>query len=131
MANKKIILVALSVSAMTDKELIRKTDNVIMNRAEDCEIEDVGTEGGIENYLVTSSDGGEFRVEVKQEGRKVYLFCPCPAWRWRGPDYLSHHHGYALKSPVSDLSKPTKTDPEGDNYMCKHAAAVLLYRRAR
>lgn len=53
------------------------------------------------------------------------LSCSCPAWRWLGPEYHAVQNQYQLSTPRGTASTPDIRDPERDNKVCKHVAAVL------
>lgn len=62
------------------------------------------------------------------------LSCSCPAWQWQGPEF--HSTGgrspppglvpeYQLGGLMGTASPPDIRDPERQNFVCKHVAAVL------
>jgi hypothetical protein len=54
------------------------------------------------------------------------LSCSCPAWQWQGPEF--HATGpkdYQLGPLMGTASTPDVRDPERQNFVCKHMAAVL------
>ena len=55
------------------------------------------------------------------------MACSCPAWRWQGPEYHAQQNKYQdPKTPLQGTaSTPDIRDPERDNKVCKHMAAVL------
>lgn len=53
------------------------------------------------------------------------LSCSCPAWKWLGPEYHAKSEGFLLGKPQGTASTPDVKDPERDNRVCKHVAAVL------
>ena len=97
--------------------------------------------------------GGPYRVRVRVArktrnpeserllDKDIEVSCSCPAWRFWGSDYWASVHRY-LWAPTSnvpnffpdwakpgrsfsDRSYPRLRDPEGENGICKHVAAVL------
>lgn len=68
------------------------------------------------------------------------IACSCPAWQWQGPEF--HSTGgrtpppspkapeYQLGSLMGTASPPNIRDPERQNFVCKHVAAVLAATRA-
>jgi hypothetical protein len=65
------------------------------------------------------------------------LSCSCPAWQWQGPEFHSTG-GHLLPGPVPEYqlgalmgtaSTPNIRDPERQNFICKHVAAVLAATR--
>jgi len=55
----------------------------------------------------------------------LHLACSCPAWRWLGPEHWSKGEQYIDGKPRGTASEPVIRDPEGQNRVCKHVAAVL------
>jgi hypothetical protein len=54
------------------------------------------------------------------------MACSCPAWQWQGPEF--HATGakqYQLGPLMGTASPPDVRDPERQNHVCKHMAAVL------
>lgn len=57
------------------------------------------------------------------------LSCSCPAWQWLGPEFHAKSEQYMLDPQVGTASTPNIRDPERDNRVCKHVAAVLSTTR--
>lgn len=57
------------------------------------------------------------------------LSCSCPAWQWLGPEFHAKSEQYMLEPQVGTASTPNVRDPERDNRVCKHVAAVLSTTR--
>ena len=54
------------------------------------------------------------------------LSCSCPAWQWQGPEYhATGQKQYQLGPLMGTASPPDIRDPERQNFVCKHMAAVL------
>jgi len=53
------------------------------------------------------------------------LSCTCPAWRWQGPEFHSTSEKYQLGKLQGTASAPDIRDPDRENFVCKHVAAVL------
>lgn len=54
------------------------------------------------------------------------LSCSCPAWQWQGPEYhATGQKPYQLGPLMGTASAPDVRDPERQNFVCKHMAAVL------
>jgi hypothetical protein len=54
------------------------------------------------------------------------LSCSCPAWQWQGPEYhATGPEDYQLGPLMGTASPPDIRDPERQNFVCKHMAAVL------
>ena len=62
---------------------------------------------------------------VKLDKMDLHLACSCPAWRWLGPEHWSKQENYINGKPRGTASEPVIRDPEGQNRVCKHVAAVL------
>lgn len=62
----------------------------------------------------------------------ISVACSCPAWRWQGPEF--HAKGKGYQDPNTPLqgtaSTPDIRDPERQNKVCKHVAAVLAFTKA-
>lgn len=68
------------------------------------------------------------------------LSCSCPAWQWQGPEF--HSTGgrkpppsaaspeYQLGALMGTATPPNIRDPERQNFVCKHVAAVLASTRS-
>jgi hypothetical protein len=57
------------------------------------------------------------------------LACSCPAWQWWGPEFHAHGEKYLLNKARGTAATPDIRDPERDNRVCKHVAAVLTMIR--
>lgn len=57
------------------------------------------------------------------------LSCTCPAWRWQGPEFHSTGEDYQLGKLQGTASAPDIRDPERQNFVCKHVAAVLQFTK--
>lgn len=67
------------------------------------------------------------------------LACSCPAWQWQGPEFHSTGGRSPAPSPVAPeyqlgalmgtATPPNIRDPERQNFVCKHVAAVLAATR--
>jgi len=57
------------------------------------------------------------------------LSCSCPGWQWLGPEYHAKQESYMLDPQAGTASTPDIRDPERDNRVCKHVAAVLTATR--
>jgi hypothetical protein len=86
-------------------------------------------------FAVDCGNGGKVvRLKAKRVGNIVRLAkmqlrvsCSCPAWRWLGPEYHAKKEQYLDGKPVGTASTPDIKDPERDNLVCKHVAAVLRH----
>jgi hypothetical protein len=57
----------------------------------------------------------------------LQISCSCPAWRWQGPEFHGEMEEYQnKKTPLQGTATtPNIRDPEWQNRVCKHVAAVL------
>ena len=53
------------------------------------------------------------------------LSCSCPAWQWQGPEFHATQEDYQLGPLQGTAASPDIRDPERQNFVCKHVAAVL------
>jgi hypothetical protein len=66
---------------------------------------------------------------VKLTKMDLHFACSCPSWQWQGPEYHAKQEGYIDGKPRGTASAPNVTDPERENRVCKHVAAVLDFVR--
>lgn len=61
----------------------------------------------------------------------LHVACSCPAWRWQGPEFHSTTKGFQdPKTPLQGTaSSPDIRDPQRQNFVCKHVAAVLDFTK--
>ena len=84
-------------------------------------------------FVVDCGNGPKaVKVKAKRVGNVVRLVkmdirmtCSCKAWQWLGPEYHAKQQGYIDGAPRGTASTPDIKDPERDNRVCKHVAAVL------
>lgn len=89
--------------------------------------------------FAVDSGNGPYAVKLKaKRPRKgvvaldkmdVWFSCSCPAWQWLGSEYHAKQDGYLLGKPEGTVSTPDIKDPERDNKVCKHVAAVIAVVR--
>lgn len=87
-------------------------------------------------FSITGSTGKEYAVKLKATRPRpnvtrlskmdLDLSCTCPAWQWQGPEYHATQEDYLLNKPMGTASTPDVRDPERQNFVCKHVAAVLV-----
>ena len=74
-------------------------------------------------------NAGDHVVTVEAKGDSsdpdLKICCSCSAWMYSGAEYHAKKDGYLHGNPRGTATKPKKTDPEGNNRLCKHAYAVL------
>lgn len=88
-------------------------------------------------FAVTGSKGDSYTVKVKAiapQGKpnikdvgkaEIQVNCTCKFWQWQGPEHWAHSQKYLLGRPVGTAATPDVKDPKGNNWLCKHAIAVL------
>lgn len=87
-------------------------------------------------WLFDASSGGDtYTVSLKAEpptarttkvtSSDLYLRCTCPFWQYGGPEYHAKRGKYLYKTPQGTAGTPDVRDPDKNNYVCKHAYAVL------
>lgn len=64
---------------------------------------------------------------VRLAKMNVKVSCSCPAWRWLGPEFHAKGEKFLDGRPQGTASTPNIKDPERDNRVCKHVAAVLSF----
>lgn len=86
-------------------------------------------------FSVDCGNGGKVvRLKAERVGNIVRLAkmqirvsCSCLAWRWLGPEYHAKREKFLDGKPSGTASTPDIKDPERDNRVCKHVAAVLSF----
>lgn len=93
-------------------------------------------------FSVDGSKGNKYAVKVhamrprknttKFSKMDLDVACSCPAWQWQGPEYHATQKDYQNeKVPLQGTASfPEIRDPELQNNVCKHVAAVLNLTRA-
>lgn len=86
------------------------------------------------SFGVTSESGRTHTVHIRAvpktsaqslvSSMDLHVGCSCEFWRWQGPDYHAHRHGYLDRKMRSDGSPPVVRDPENINRVCKHVYAA-------
>lgn len=78
-------------------------------------------------YAVHSGDK-VYTVKVRILNPKTLdcqVKCDCKAWVYQGGEYYAKKHSYLYGPAVGTATKPSKRDPKGENWVCKHIASVL------
>lgn len=122
--------------AETRKDILRGLDKDIEKRAKGvtAKLKRSMPSNGIWLFRA-SSRGDTYTVTVKADpsssritklvSSDLLVKCTCPYWQYGGPEYHAKKKGYLYKSPEGTASKPKQMDPDSNNYVCKHAYAVL------
>lgn len=128
-------------TARTIQQILQGLDNAIVRRSRSARVQ--LKRADIQNlrwiFSVTGNHTYAVRVKAsrpktnitKMDRMDLHVACSCPAWRWQGPEYHAERESY--QDPRTDLqgtaSVPNIRDPERDNLVCKHTAAVLDFIR--
>jgi len=111
----------------------------IRDRAKKCQVTLKRVDAGNLRWIfaVDSGKGPKVvRLKATRLGKVVRLTkmdlhfaCSCPSWQWQGPEYHAKQEGYIDGKPRGTASAPNVADPEHENRVCKHVAAVLDFVR--
>jgi len=92
-------------------------------------------------FSVPGSAGNTYAVKVhairpkknvvKLSKMDIEIACSCPAWQWQGPEFHADMEEYQNTNvPQKGTAQtPNVRDPEWQNRVCKHVAAVLNMTR--
>lgn len=97
---------------------------------------------GMSVWTSQGSKGDSYTIRVKPVPKSksmkivskmpVQVSCSCPFFQWQGPEHWAKTHNYLYGKPVGSATKPSKKDPSGKHWACKHVLAVLeLVRKQR
>ena len=116
-------------------ELLDKTSASVQTKADGMTIKLKRVDAANKMWMfeVPGSDGThQIKIKALPRGNvlamgkvDVQVSCSCPFWRWQGPEHFARQGDYLYGNPVGTASKPVVKDPEGKNWLCKHAVAVL------
>lgn len=122
-------------TAATIDQITRGLDTDIEGRASKCQVRIRRVDAPNLRWIFAVDCGnGPKMVRLKAERignivrlakMQLRISCSCPAWRWLGPEYHAKKEQYIDGRPVGTASSPDVKDPERDNRVCKHVAAVL------
>jgi len=109
-----------------------KSSKVTLRRADINNLRWIFNVVGNNAYTVKLRAARPKKNVTKLSKMDLKLACTCPAWRWQGPEY--HAKQEEFQDPRTKLqgtaSTPDIRDPERDNRVCKHVAAVLGHVQA-
>lgn len=90
---------------------------------------------GMSTWIAPGSKGETYTIRVKPIPRNksvkaiikmpVQVSCTCPFFRWQGPEHWAKSNDYLYGKPEGSATKPSKKDPAGNHWACKHVLAVL------
>lgn len=126
-------------SAATSDQILAGLDPTFKQRAKKCSSTLKRADIGNLRWIFSVDCGnGPKAVKVKaiRKGSTVQfgkldleMSCSCPAWQWLGPEFHAKSESYQLGPLAGTASTPDIKDPERDNRVCKHVAAVLTATR--
>lgn len=90
---------------------------------------------GMSTWTAPGSKGETYTIRVKpiQNNKSIkavvkmpiQVSCTCPFFRWQGPEHWAKANDYLYGKPAGSATQPTKKDPAGNHWACKHVLAVL------
>lgn len=90
---------------------------------------------GMSTWTAKSSKGDSYTIRVKPAPKSkatkvvakmpIQVSCSCPFFKWQGPEHWAKTNGYLYGKPEGSATKPSKRDPSGTHWACKHVLAVL------
>lgn len=128
-----------SRSAATISQMVGGLNPEFAQRAQSCAVALKRADLQNLRWIFTVNAGNGPRVVRLKADRKgnvtqfskldLKVACSCPAWRWLGPEFHASTKNY--QDPGTALqgtaSTPNVRDPERQNLVCKHVAAVLQF----
>jgi hypothetical protein len=114
--------------AKTYSNVLKGLDNDIIDRAGEVSLS--LSDSSDTSWTYESSSGHTVIIEMDPrdmgiEDPDVLVSCSCPFWQYQGPEYYAKKENYLNGDPRGLATKPDQTDPEGDNFLCKHAYKAL------
>ena len=123
--------------AATNTEITQGLDPAYADRAKTCSVKVKRVDAPNLRWIFAVGCGhGDkvVRLKATRLGNIVRLAkmdlkvsCSCKAWRWLGPEYHAKREKFLDGKPAGTASTPDIKDPERDNRVCKHVAAVLSF----
>ena len=90
---------------------------------------------GMSTWTAPGSKGETYTIRVKPVPLNksvkaiikmpVQVSCTCPFFRWQGPEHWAKTNDYLYGKPEGSATQPSKKDPAGKHWACKHVLAVL------
>jgi hypothetical protein len=128
------------LSGLNPKFVRRSRDvQVSLRRADRKNLRWIFSATGSQVYAVKIRATRPRKNTTKFSKMDLELSCSCPAWQWLGPEF--HSTGgrspppgaspeYQLGPLMGTATPPNIRDPERQNFVCKHVAAVLATTRS-
>lgn len=116
--------------ATTIKTILTNTSDKIISKSQGLKPKQLKSKKPRKQIFTYSVPSGSdtYTVKVKILNPKTLdcqVRCDCKAWVYQGGEYYAKTHSYLYGPPVGTATKPTKRDPKGENWVCKHIASVL------
>ena len=116
--------------ATTIKTILTNTSDKIISKSQGLKPRQLKSKKPRKKIFTYSVPSGPdiYTVKVKILNPKTLdcqVNCDCKAWVYQGGEYYAKTHSYLYGVPVGTATKPTKRDPKGENWVCKHIACVL------
>ena len=116
--------------ATTIKTILTNTSDKIISKSQGLKPVQMKSKKPKKQIFTYSVPSGTdtYTVKVKILDPKTLdcqVKCDCKAWIYQGGEYYAKTHSYLYGVPVGTATKPTKRDPKGENWVCKHIASVL------
>ena len=116
--------------ATTIKTILTNTSDKIISKSQGLKPRQLKSKKPKKQLFTYSVPSGKdvYTVKVKILNPKTLdcqVKCDCKAWVYQGGEYYAKTHSYIYGVPVGTATKPTKRDPKGENWVCKHIASVL------
>lgn len=123
----RVAATAEQILSGLDPEFANKAKKVAvtLKRADIKNLRWVFSVKGNGTYAVKMKATRPRKNRTKLSKMDLSLACSCPAWKWLGPEYHAKQEGFQLGKAQGTASTPDIRDPERDNRVCKHVAAVL------
>lgn len=80
----------------------------------------------------SNGDTHTIRIKAEQNGNtkdvskmQIKVSCSCDFFRFQGPEHYASTNGYLYGKMRGTGATPTERDPNGENWLCKHARIAL------
>lgn len=133
-ARKVLAQVSLDLlkTAATYDDIVSGLEPKVKEEAKDVQMTMTDEDESSNTYTFESTTGHTTKIQLDPrsdteniESGELLISCSCPYWQYYGPEYYAKKDNYLKGDPRGTASKPDVNDPEGDNYLCKHAYKAL------